>query len=687
VSIRSKLLLVGLSTLVLPWAGCQYAKELEVAMRGSQEQALRASAATIANALSAAPQRVFRDGADSPAFDKADGDLYVFPLGRQPLLDGYRDDWDVAQDPGPLPPHLIPGGPNLKALVQAGVTERYLYVYLDVDDAHFKPEPSDPEVATARFDRVQFLLQKPDGSLDSYFFATNAPGLIEAQRIVHDEDGSDHIGTEPRLQAYWLQTKSGFHLEARLPLSLLGNRLWIAVRDGAKDPLTAEAPALERLQGGRLFFAPRDLDELLATFVRAGTRVTVIDANGFKFGTAGTVETGTDRQLPAELGQSWFRHLLAIDNSRLPERLNTPDRLEGPQIASALAGQADTLWLRTGRRDVALLSAAAPITVDGTIRGAVVLDQAGDALIGLRDRALARLFYSTLLATAFAVAFVVGFATWLSVRIKRLSLAADSAVGRDGRIQLTMPEATQSDEIGALARSFEAMLARLNEHTQYLRTLGGKLSHELRTPLTIVRSSLDNLESEGLRDDQRAFVDRARQGSLRLQSILTALGAAARVEESIKQTERVGFDLRAVLVAAVAGYRSAFPSATFALEVPTDAAFLRGAPDLIVQMLDKLIENAVDFCPSSGAIAVALLRNEGNYELAVSNDGPLLPEAMQGRLFESLYERRTTHDDKPHFGLGLYIVRLIAEFHGGSVSAENRPDATGVVFTVSFPII
>jgi len=687
VSIRSQLLIVGLSTLVLPWAGCQYAKELELAMRGSQEQALRASAATIANALSAEPQRVFRDGADSPPFDKSAGDLYVFPLGRQPLLDGYRDDWDIAQDPGPLPEHLIPGGSPLKSRVQAGVTERYLYVYLDVDDPHFKPEPSDPQVGSARFDRVEFLLQKPDGTLESYFFATNAPGLIEAQRVVHDADGSDHIGNEPRLQAYWLQTKSGFQLEARLPLTLLGNRLWIAARDGTRDPLTAEAPALERLQGGRLFFAPRDLDELLATFVRAGTRVTVVDANGFKFGSAGSVESGTDQQPPADLGRSWFRNLLAIDNSRLPARGDTPDRLEGPQVAQALNGEAATIWLRTGRKDVALLSAAAPITIDGTIRGAVVLDQIGDALIGLRDRALARLFYLTLLATAVAVAFVVGFATWLSVRINRLSRAADSAVGRDGRIRLTMPEASQGDEIGALARSFESMLARLNEHTQYLQTLGGKLSHELRTPLTIVRSSLDNLESEGLREDQRAFVDRARQGSLRLQSILSALGAAARVEESIKQTERVGFDLRELLLSTVAAYRSGFPNSRFDLEVPGEAAFLRGAPDLMVQLLDKLIDNAVDFCPIGGKITVGLERSAGNYELTVSNDGPPLPEAMQGRLFESLYERRTTHDDKPHFGLGLYIVRLIAEFHDGAVTAANRADGTGVVFTVSLPII
>ena len=104
-------------------------------------------------------------------------------------------------------------------------------------------------------------------------------------------------------------------------------------------------------------------------------------------------------------------------------------------------------------------------------------------------------------------------------------------------------------------------------------------------------------------------------------------------------------------------------------------------------MLDKLVENAVDFCPASGTITVRLIRAGSNYELSVSNDGPPIPPAMLGRLFESLFEHRQGHDDKPHFGLGLYIVRLIAEFHGGSATAANRPDDSGATFTVILPLI
>jgi len=82
-----------------------------------------------------------------------------------------------------------------------------------------------------------------------------------------------------------------------------------------------------------------------------------------------------------------------------------------------------------------------------------------------------------------------------------------------------------------------------------------------------------------------------------------------------------------------------------------------------------------------------LARAGTHYELNVSNDGPPIPEALLGRLFESLFENRQGTDDRPHFGLGLYIVRLIAEFHGGVAVAANRPDAGGAVLTVVLPFI
>jgi dedicated sortase system histidine kinase len=681
VSIRFQLLLIALSTLVLPWAGCQYARELESALRVSQESSLQASAETISNALAAQAANVFDAPGAAPQFDWTQGDLYLVPLHQDPLLDGYREDWgDLAAAPRTLPTRT-----GLAARLLGGSTDHYAFLYVEVDDPSIDSEPSDPHPDTDRFDRINLEIQSADGTIESYFFATDAPGLIAAQTLVHDEAGAAHVALEPRIQAYWQQTSRGYHLEARMPRSLLATRLWIQVIDGGSGR-RAGSSSVEYPAGGKLFFTTPGLNHLLSTFLSPGTRVTVIDTNGLKLGVAGSLRVNPDADLEPT-GGSWYRRFVAGDLKHWPLQVVANDHVEGRSVSAALAGHPAAEWLRSRTGQTPLLIAAAPIQVGAWLRGAVVLEQAGDQLLELRDRALTHLFNFTLLATVLAALIAFGVATWISLRIGRLRHAAEAAVGPDGRIRLDMPEAHRGDEIGALARGFERLLGRLHEHTHYLRTLGGKLSHELRTPLTIVRSSLDNLESEGVRPDQAGYLTRAREGVLRLQSTLSALGAAARVEESIRQTDRITVDLADLLESAVAGYRDGFPTARFELLRPAGECFMPAAPDLIVQMLDKLIENAVDFCAVSGTISVRLRRTETRYQLSVSNDGPPIPPEMLDRLFESLFEHRRGGDDRPHFGLGLYIVRLIAEFHGGEAVAANRPDGAGAMFTVILPMV
>src|SRR4029077_12518328 len=94
-------------------------------------------------------------------------------------------------------------------------------------------------------------------------------------------------------------------------------------------------------------------------------------------------------------------------------------------------------------------------------------------------------------------------------------------------------------------------------------------------------------------------------------AILVAMGAPARCEEAIGSAERVSFDLVPLLESAVAAYRGAFPQRSFRAELAHAPLPLRGAPDLIVQMLDKLIDNAVDFSPPGATIVVRLLEDAG----------------------------------------------------------------------------
>jgi signal transduction histidine kinase len=276
------------------------------------------------------------------------------------------------------------------------------------------------------------------------------------------------------------------------------------------------------------------------------------------------------------------------------------------------------------------------------------------------------------------------FAAWLAWRLERLRRASETALTREGLVT-TFPDTSARDELGDMARSFSMLLGRLNEYTGYLRTLAGKLAHEIRTPLTIVRSSLDNLESEPVAPSARTYLNRAREGSERLNAILLAMGAATRVEEAIQSAERCRFDLRALMDSAVGAYRTAFPQRQFSAELPAEAVMLNGAPDLIVQMLDKLIDNAVDFSADQSNITLRLLADASLAVVEVDNPGPTLQGESHSHLFESLWQSRSGSDSRPHFGLGLYIVRLIAQFHAGSAQAANLPEGSGARFTIILP--
>jgi signal transduction histidine kinase len=143
--------------------------------------------------------------------------------------------------------------------------------------------------------------------------------------------------------------------------------------------------------------------------------------------------------------------------------------------------------------------------------------------------------------------------------------------------------------------------------------------------------------------------------------------------------EPVAFDLVSVLESTTAAYRDAYPDRDFQFRNDVSEAPMHGSPELLIQMLDKLVDNAVGFSQRGDTIAIALLGAEDTYEMSVSNPGPRLPERMRTQLFDSMVSVRDRGDDK-HLGLGLYVAKLIAEGHGGTIEADNTDE--GVRFAV-----
>ena len=105
-------------------------------------------------------------------------------------------------------------------------------------------------------------------------------------------------------------------------------------------------------------------------------------------------------------------------------------------------------------------------------------------------------------------------------------------------------------------------------------------------------------------------------------------------------------------------------------------------------MLDKLIENANEFSNPGSSIDIAMSLTGADVLLQVTNQGPIIPVENQSQIFESMVSDRSQtsqSSDEGHLGIGLFIVRLVAQFHGGKVSVRNRPGQDGVTFEVTIP--
>ena len=647
-SLRLKLLLLGLATLVLPYGGYEYAREMEAALRDSEQQSLTAIAQTLAASLQGRSDLLYRSPTAAGAAPPGPNDLQAVPLLAAPFLDGYADEW----------PHESPSrrvffdGLHRLSLL-AGVHERMAYLLIEVRDAHvvFDAPGADVLDPAGFGDRIWVAFTDASEVQHQYLVATSGPGPVRARRIETQDLGRQVAIDEPRIVGGWQPMNGGYRVGLRIPLSMLGARLGVLVDE--RDHRGAEPVSFGTLDHeslapmGRLLIPSPQLSGYLAQFIQPGQRLTVL---------------GTD---------------LAV--------LSQVDALSVATVSGADRGVLPQLYRRLLERpdDRRVVAAQAPIA--GADRrqtlGYVQIAETAERSLALRDKALTQLLDFTLITSALAVTLMFAFAAWLAVRLARLRRASESALTREGLVT-TFPETNAPDELGDVARAFSMLLGRLNEYTGYLRTLAGKLAHEIRTPLTIVRSSLDNLESEQVSTAARTYLNRAREGSERLSAILVAMGAATRVEEAIQSAERSRFDLRALMDSAVGAYRTGFPQRQFAAELPDSPVMLTGAPDLIVQMLDKLIDNAVDFSPDNATITLRLMPEATQAVIEVDNPGPALTADGQGHLFESLWQSRSGADSRPHFGLGLYIVRLIAEFHGGSAAALNLPDGGGARFRV-----
>jgi signal transduction histidine kinase len=238
-----------------------------------------------------------------------------------------------------------------------------------------------------------------------------------------------------------------------------------------------------------------------------------------------------------------------------------------------------------------------------------------------------------------------------------------------------------ADELRELADTFDGMLARLDAAFASQRHFVANASHELRTPLAIIRTEVDVTlaDSDATAAELREMGEAVRETVDRCERLIGGLLMLARSEAAAGQGERV--DVAALAGDCITDLRARAHEARIEVRDDLEPAWMRGEPALIERMVANLIDNGIHHNEPGGFLDVTTHAEDGHVLLHVVNGGQRIDPAEAERLTEPF---RRLDRSVGGFGLGLSIVRSVAEAHGGTTTVTARPEG-GLDVLVQLP--
>lgn len=693
--LRSKLLLVSLILVLLPWFGVQYIQAVENLLQQHQAQSI----ATIARASSVLVEQypeIFRQRELRVELSRDKFKNQVTEITTPIHIDGYNEDWLAYQplmnkfsahnqlshgqqlvDPQDISVHYLLAQHNGNLTMLLDVVDDSVVFR---DSGQFQRHGGDAIVLA--------LVDKKQRS-HRYILSASAPGKINAYEYIGSYTDPVIVKAQPLIKAAWQMSAYGYRLELVLPKSMTTNSLALAVIDIDSGENATQVLGMgdvrDNLQFSQLFLPSFQLTHLLEKMAKNGVRLWLLDQQTFKLASAGQgdviVEEPELNSLIDLFYQLFLTQPIPDDESISHEQAV----LSGPVVQAALNGKSMTQRHKSGEDGPLILVASQPIYVDDRIVGVLVVEKNMNTILALQNQAVTNLLNTSLLLFFVVVVFLLGFASRLSFRIHRLNRDIEKAVNQEGRISGDFLARSENDELGDLRHNFSQLFTRLGLYNHYLEALASRLSHELRTPIAVIKTSLEHVDSY-IAQDGKKYVERARTGSDRINDIVARMSEASRLEQTVQNTEFKTFDLRQLMLDMTKAYQDIYAEVELKLTLPQSSVMIDGSAEMLAQMLDKLINNAVDFHEQGSQILLAIESDADLCRITVRNVGRALPTELESQIFQPMVSKRNSPQDntQPHLGLGLYIVKLIVDKHRGSVWAKNWPQ--GVEFFVELPI-
>jgi heavy metal sensor kinase len=307
---------------------------------------------------------------------------------------------------------------------------------------------------------------------------------------------------------------------------------------------------------------------------------------------------------------------------------------------------------------------------------AVPIDDQKDALTGL-----ARLLS---LAAPIALGLTVGL-TWVLVGltlrpVERMRREAAAISGSDPGRRLPVPDTV--DEVARLGETLNAMLERLEEANERERRLVDDASHELRTPLANLKAELDLARARARTPEElEAALRSASEETDRLARLADDLLVLARANGGRLPVRRRPVDVAALIAATTETFAASAASRGVAIVTEVEGTLRADLDELrLRQAIGNLLENALRSTPPGGTVTVAAARDDGTLRIEVRDTGEGFPPGSLPGAFEAFARAEAARGgERGGAGLGLAIVRAVAEAHGGRVEASNAPGGGAIV--------
>ncbi|MEJ6597522.1 MAG: ATP-binding protein [Gammaproteobacteria bacterium] len=676
-------LLVALSA--VPWLGYQFISEakqfLDAGQLISQEQFGRSVANT------------FYNKKESLTLSLAEGaPLPKTYLATPMTVDGSKQDWqDQSYRKVSFPQRQFYDGFSFSVAI--GERNNSLYGLIEVRDV-------DPDYATGSLNgfgardhvRLEWLNQRD--AIERVVLVPQQDGFVAIFRVGPDwrRDTVDRFQAAP-IEALMSPTLDGYVLEIKINKANINAKQQL--RFSAYDGTTKSGiSSMGSTKGFHTLNTSSSVaNQLLGRLAKSVSYIALYDTN-FQLRAQSQVKL---RQYAERVRTTVWQDVASVIEEAMMLLLHITMGIEGDESetqgellrAAQLGDLAQARWSSLGGGG--FLATAAPVLADdGNVIGIVLVKQSTDQILKLQLNSLQNIVLFSV-AGILLIFSIVFFLFWrLAYRVRKLRIETANMVNDEGRLVASkiVGQVDREDSIGDLARSFSDVVSKLHEQQSFMSTMPRTLSHEIKNPLNAISTSLANMSDYPLDKEINSYLEIAKRGLHKIESILSKLSSAANLEQALTNDELEGLDVNHFLtVYCQHQHQMAGSKVVIEYVANKKAAMVQAVDYRLEQALDKLLDNARDFHRPGTPIKVRLWADKFDWVIDVENQGDQVDLDKADQLFQSMVTSRTqaSAGGAGHFGLGLYVVQTIAQFHKGTAQVANLADGSGVCFSIRLP--